>query len=79
MAWTSHHKLRSSDWGIWINEQGRYDHDAVTRSILLDIREELRDLNHLLRCENFTTIPKNLRAIATNTRRKPISRNGKRR
>jgi hypothetical protein len=37
--------------------------DQVNTAILMDIRDELRRLNALLHCANFTEIPHTLKAI----------------
>ena len=39
-------------------------------AVLMDIRRELRRLNRLLACPNFTSIPNTLRQIRRNTTRK---------
>lgn len=44
-----------------------YSDDQVTQAILMDIRRELKKLNSLLGCRNFTEIPTTLRAIRRNT------------
>lgn len=36
---------------------------------LMDIRDELKQLNKLLGCRNFTNIPATLRAIQRNTKK----------
>lgn len=47
--------------------------EQVNTALLMDIRDELRRLNTLLHCPNFTDIPQILRAVRKNTtkRRKP--------
>lgn len=69
MGWTSHAKHRNSAWSIWMDDQGKFDRDMVTRSILLDIREELRALNQVFSCFNFQRIPRVLDTIEQNTNR----------
>ena len=44
-----------------------YSLDTIQTAILMDIRDELRDLNHLLRCPNFIGIPTTLQDIKRNT------------
>lgn len=44
--------------------------EYATFGVLMDIRDELRDLNRLLTCKNFTGIPETLRAIKKNTKAK---------
>ena len=41
--------------------------DGVQLAVLLDIRDELQKLNHLLHCSNFTGIPRALSRIRSNT------------
>lgn len=55
------------NWRVWKNDDGTYTADAVTWSLLMDIRRELRQLNQLLRCPNFLDIPSKLDRIARNT------------
>ena len=64
-------KVSNTDWTIWQNEDGKYHWDQVRVAVLMDIRQELRKLNQLLACDNFSSIPESLRAIAKNTKRKP--------
>ena len=44
--------------------------DSAQTALLMDIRDELKALNHLLSCSNFLSIPDSLRTIARQTRRK---------
>ena len=44
--------------------------ERVGIAVLMDIRDELQRLNGLLRCDSFLNIPRHLRAIDMNTRRK---------
>lgn len=66
----SRHTVRDQDWSIWQLDNAKYDDAAVTRAILLDIREELKRLNGLLHCHNFVEIPSILRAVKKNTTKK---------
>jgi hypothetical protein len=43
--------------------------ETIRVSVMMDIRDELQELNKLLGCQNFTNIPRTLRAIARNTAR----------
>ena len=43
--------------------------EIATIEVLMDIRTELRRLNALLHCGNFTAIPHRLERIARNTSR----------
>ena len=50
--------------------------ESIHASLLMDLRDELKRLNALLSCANFTTIPETLRAIKRNTTKR--KRNGTR-
>lgn len=53
------------------NDQGRCASWANAQlAALYDIRDELQKLNSLLHYSNFTTIPKTLKEIRYNTRKK---------
>ena len=41
--------------------------ESITAALLMDLRDELKRLNHLLSCPNFVAIPATLRTIARNT------------
>lgn len=49
-----------STWGI----------EQIQAVILADIRRELRTLNRLLGCVNFVNIPRTLKAIEKNTKKR---------
>ncbi len=57
---------RNTDWSL-PDPIGTYD--QAQTAVLMDIREELQKLNSHLRCPNFVSIPKELRAIKRNTTR----------
>ena len=42
--------------------------DQCQLAVLMDIRDELKTLNQLLACRNFTGIPASLSAIQRNTK-----------
>lgn len=44
--------------------------EAVNAAVLMDVRDELKRLNALLYCVNFTRIPHKLDAIVRNTTKK---------
>lgn len=44
--------------------------DQLHAALLMDIRDELKELNALLHCPHFTRIPQELRAIRLNTTRR---------
>lgn len=41
--------------------------EEVNTAVLMDIRDELKTLNAVLRCPNFMEIPRTLRTIRANT------------
>lgn len=59
--------LRNQLWSFRRNDDGTVTLDRVQAALLQDIREELKDLNQLLNCENFLRIPMRLSQIAGNT------------
>ncbi len=60
---------REVEWTV-ADADGSITWDRVgTIAVLMDIRRELRRLNSLLMCRNFTGIPTSLRRIALNTDR----------
>lgn len=64
---------RKKDFNWSLPEENTWDGTKV--AVLMDIRDELKQLNRLLSCSNFTKIPQILRTIRRNTtkrkRRKP--------
>lgn len=55
---------KDSDWQLPTNPDGRLrGWQYVPIALLMDIRDELKQLNRLLHCPNFISIPKQLRAI----------------
>ena len=65
-----HHTCANVDWNIWQEDNGRYQPEAVTRAILLDIRSELQKQTAVLQCQNLARIPALLKQIAAQTKRK---------
>jgi hypothetical protein len=47
-----------------------YSSSTIQMALLMDIRDELRDLNLLLNCHRFLSIPIQLEAIRRNTAKK---------
>jgi hypothetical protein len=45
--------------------------DYAKLAVLMDIRDELKALNHVLHCVNFLAIPRKLDDIVRNTKKKP--------
>ena len=71
---------RNCNWNIPhnLNDPNYYSFEKVQCAVLLDIREELRNLNALLSCENFTDIPSILRRIRANTyKKRPKKKSGR--
>ena len=63
------HKKANLDWDV-TNDKGTVTTwEQVGIAVLMDIRQELRDLNRLLRCPNFLSIPAKLETIGRNTRK----------
>lgn len=54
-------------WTIWKNAGGDFNCDQAQLAVLMDIRRELKRMNRLLHCPNFTGIPATLRRISRNT------------
>lgn len=69
---------KNSDWTL--PESGGLNWDHAMIAVLMDIRDELKDLNFIMRrrlnCPEFLAIPSRLDAIRKNTvkkkRRKPL-------
>lgn len=67
-----YHERAEQNWTHYENGDGTISYEAAQMILLMDIRGQLRKLNNLLHCANFTAIPSTLRAIAAHTkRRKP--------
>ncbi len=49
--------------------------DEVQCALLMDLRDELKRLNALLYCPNFTGIPETLRQISRNTKKPKRKKN----
>lgn len=58
------------DWNLPVDANGRITWEMVHVAVLMDIRRELRQLNGLLSCPNFTSIPSTLRQIQRNTKKR---------
>ena len=55
-------------WETPLDPNFRWEHVAI--EVMMDIREELQQLNALLRCPHFLDIPHKLERIKRNTTRK---------
>lgn len=58
---------RNVDWSVWINDDGTVSREWLQVAVLMDIREELREIRRIVTCHNTIDIPRILRRIATNT------------
>ena len=68
MADTRH---KDSNWRLPTNSAGQISEwQYVPIAVLMDIRDELKRLNALLHCHNFTDIPHKLDRIKRNTAKK---------
>jgi hypothetical protein len=67
-------RLKDFNWNMRGSEgSGPKPADCVTANLLMDIRDELKELNEtlrVLRCRDFLLIPATLRGIRANTDRK---------
>lgn len=63
-------RKKDTHWIIKTNHNGTTPTDNAHLAVLMDLRDELKSLNHLLHCPNFTAIPGKLDAIRRNTTRK---------
>lgn len=64
-------RFKDQDWDL-ADHQGKIGTwERVAIAVLMDIRDELKLLNALLRCDNFLQIPAKLDAIARNTKKRP--------
>ena len=57
------HKKQNVEWTLHTNENGSTPYEDAILAVLMDIRVELQNLNRLLRCPNFTGMPKSLERI----------------
>ena len=63
----SNTRLKNADWLPGDANSQALTWERVNTAILLDIRDELQELNKLLRCPNFLAIPRELGQIRRNT------------
>ena len=61
--------IAGNDWNLYPSDAtgNTWSNESIQIILLQEIREELKTLNALLRCHNFTNIPTTLRKIARNT------------
>lgn len=59
---------KNGNWQLPTNDSGVIQTwDAVHTAVLMDIRDELKQLNRVFACPNFQGIPQVLRRIRANT------------
>lgn len=63
----SYASLAGRTWDFNVNPDGTIPHEVAHLVLLQDIRAELKRLNELLHCSNFTSIPNKLERIRINT------------
>lgn len=66
-------RFKDREWNLTHsvhNDDQIYSWDLVPIAVLMDIRDELKQLNRLLHCPNFTSIPHKLESIRKNTTKK---------
>lgn len=58
-------RFKNQDWNLPTapNSLAAADWETVSIAILMDLRDELQALNHVFACQNFQSIPRELRAI----------------
>lgn len=55
---------KDGNWALPTAENGKIEKwEYVAIAVLMDIRDELKQLNALLHCSNFVGIPRTLKAI----------------
>lgn len=64
MADTRH---KDVSWNLYTNSSGNITLEQVNVAVLMDIRDEMKQLNRLFHCSNFLEIPRILRTIRRNT------------
>ncbi len=62
------HARKDTEWTI---PNGTINYEQAQLAVLMDLRDELKRLNRLLYCSNFTSIPSVLHSIKKNTKRHP--------
>jgi hypothetical protein len=56
-------RFKDVEWNLAAENGNCASWDHVPIAVLMDIRDELKSLNRLLNCPNFTGIPTTLRSI----------------
>lgn len=63
-------RFKDSDWDLSDPRGNIGTWERVGIAVMMDIRDELKQLNRLLSCPNFLGIPGSLRQIEKNTTKK---------
>ncbi len=61
-------RFKDNNWLIPEKTDHTISWEGVHAALLMDIRDELKKLNTLLHCPNFSAIPHVLRDVAKNTK-----------
>ncbi len=71
-----HQRLKDHQWTVAPDATGVHSHSAASLTVLMDIRDELKELNAILRCPNSAGIPETPRRISANTAKPRKKRKG---
>jgi hypothetical protein len=63
-------RAKDWDWTIRKNSQDYYATETAQLAVLMDIRDELKQLNRVFACHNAQDIPNILRRIDKNTKKR---------
>ena len=64
-------RKKNTAWEIGpSNDRGQWTWDQIKVSLLMDLRDDLQELNRLLRCGNVAKMFRDLTAIRQNTNRR---------
>lgn len=61
---------KDADWAIGAQPDGGYSWAGAQVAVLMDLRDELKQLNRVLACASFQRIPGDLAKIRQNTTKK---------
>lgn len=63
-------RQKDAQWQLNLSATGTVTTADAQLAVLMDVRDELKLLNALLRCDNFLAIPRKLDDIRRNTAKK---------
>lgn len=63
-------RKKDVNWTINQNHDGTTSTENAHLAVLMDIRDELKNLNSIFSCHNFLNIPYVLREIRNNTKKR---------